>query len=113
MPGGVELRLEFGVEDFLEQVLEAAVIGLQDRVLGRQVHRPAEVEAIVESRRGRSRGSNRRGCTSPWRRRAREVEHVEVDLLAVVAVPHHAQLAGAGDQRVGGAILVAERRDGR
>jgi hypothetical protein len=30
-----------------EQILEAAVIGLEDGVLGRQIDRPAEVEAIV------------------------------------------------------------------
>src|SRR5665811_159477 len=36
---GLELLLELGVEDLLEDVLKTAVIGLQDRVLGRQVHR--------------------------------------------------------------------------
>ena len=55
-PGGVELFLEaFGLEHFLEQILEAAVIGLEDGVLGRQVHRPAQVEAIVELARAKSR----------------------------------------------------------
>src|SRR3546814_7184228 len=40
--------------------------------------------------------------------RAGEVEHVEVDGLAVLAIEHQAQLDGAGDARVGGAVLVAE-----
>ena len=34
----------FGVEHFLEQILEAAVIGLENRVLGGQIDRPAKVE---------------------------------------------------------------------
>ncbi len=70
-PGLVELGLEFGVEDFLENVLEAAVIGLEDGVLGRQIDRPAALEAEVEAGARESRGSNRRGCTCPWRRRPR------------------------------------------
>jgi hypothetical protein len=39
---GFELLLEFLVIDLLEQVLEAPVIGFQDRVLGRQIDRPAQ-----------------------------------------------------------------------
>src|SRR3546814_20059266 len=42
-----ELVLELAVEHFLEDVLEASVIGLEDRVLGRQIHRPAAVEAVI------------------------------------------------------------------
>jgi hypothetical protein len=38
----------------------------------------------------------------------REVEHVDIDVLAVLALEHHPQLALAGDQRVLGAVLVAE-----
>ena len=36
MPACGELVLEFAVEDFLEDVLEAPVIGLEDGVLGRR-----------------------------------------------------------------------------
>jgi hypothetical protein len=39
---GLELVGELlGLEDLLEQILEAAVIGLEDGVLGGQVDRPA------------------------------------------------------------------------
>jgi len=34
--GGLELRRELGVEDLLEQILEASIVGLEDRVLGRR-----------------------------------------------------------------------------
>src|SRR3546814_18109757 len=44
---GRELRLELLVVDLLEEVLEAAVIDIEDRVLGREVDRPAAVEAVV------------------------------------------------------------------
>jgi len=43
---GLELRLELGLVDLLEQVLEPAVVCLQDRVLGRQVQRVAPVERV-------------------------------------------------------------------
>jgi hypothetical protein len=43
MPLAANSVLELGLEDLLEQVLEAAVVGLEDGVLGRQVDRPAEV----------------------------------------------------------------------
>ena len=43
-----ELVLELGVEHFLEDVLEAAVIGLEDRVLGREIDRPFALAAEVE-----------------------------------------------------------------
>ena len=36
---------ELRVEDLLEEVLEAAVIGLEDRVLGREVDRVARATA--------------------------------------------------------------------
>src|SRR3546814_10835816 len=39
-----EFAFEFTVEYFLKQILEAAVIGLQVGVLGRQIDRPVTVE---------------------------------------------------------------------
>ena len=42
---GLELRRELVVEDLLEDVLEAAVIGLEDGVLGREIDRPAALAA--------------------------------------------------------------------
>ena len=45
--GGLELVLELGVEHLLEQVLEAAVIDLEDGVLGREIERVAAVQRVV------------------------------------------------------------------
>ena len=42
-----EFVLEFVVEDFLENVLEAAVIDFDDGVLGREIERIAAVERVV------------------------------------------------------------------
>ena len=47
--GGSNCVLELGVEDLLEDVLEAAVVGLEDRVLRREVHRVVAGEAVVEA----------------------------------------------------------------
>jgi hypothetical protein len=54
-PGLVELGLELGLEDLGEQVLEPAVVGLEDRVLGRQVDRVTPLQAVVQRRRAKSR----------------------------------------------------------
>ena len=45
----LELLGEFRVEDLLEDVLEAAVIGFQDRVLGRQIDRIVALQPIGEA----------------------------------------------------------------
>src|SRR3546814_61293 len=45
----LELVGEFIVEHFLEQILEAAVIGLEDGVLGRKIQRPAPAQRIVHA----------------------------------------------------------------
>ena len=48
-PSSLELRLVFLIVYILEDVLEAPVIGFQDRVLRRKIERPAAVEAVVEA----------------------------------------------------------------
>ncbi len=106
--GSFELVLELAFEDFLEQVLEAAIIPFHDGVLGRQVHRPAAVEAVVEAGAGEVADRIVEIVHCHGNAAGLELEHFEVDLLAALAFPHEAQLAGTGDQRVGGAILVAE-----
>ena len=77
--GGLEVGLELGVEDLLEQVLEAPVVALHDRVLGRQVDRAGRGPGRSASTRARSRGSSRRGCTSPSRPRRRGSRRRELD----------------------------------
>ena len=48
----VRLIEETPQADLLEQVLEPAVVGLEDRVLGGQVHRVAAVQAVAQRRAG-------------------------------------------------------------
>ena len=43
----LEPVLELGLEHLGEQVLETAVVRLEDRVLGAEIHRPLEVQTIV------------------------------------------------------------------
>ena len=47
-PDGVEPGFEFVLEYLLEQVFEAAIIGLQDRVFGREIDRIFPVQAVIE-----------------------------------------------------------------
>ena len=42
--------LELRLEDLLEDVLEATVIGLQDGVLGREIHRVSAIQTVVQRR---------------------------------------------------------------
>ena len=70
-PGRLELGLELGLEDLGEDVLEAAVVGLQDRVLGGQVQRVLAVERVPHGGPGEVARSSRRSCTCPWRPRRR------------------------------------------
>ncbi len=103
----VELRLEFRGEDFVEDVLEAPVVDFQDGVLGRQIDGIAARQPVIE------RGAreipdrvveivHRHGDAA-----ARKVEHLVLDLLAVVADEADGHLARAGHLEIGGAILVA------
>src|SRR5690606_20477095 len=98
----------FTLEDFLEQVLEAPVIGFDDRVLRREVHRPTPVETVVEA--GASEIADgvveivhRHG--DAWRL---ELIDLAVDRLPIFTFEHQAQRAGAWHQEVGGAVLVAK-----
>ena len=51
-PGRLELGLELGLEDLGEDVLEPAVVGLEDRVLRGQVERVAAVQRVAHRRPG-------------------------------------------------------------
>ncbi len=105
---GDELLLELGLVDFLEDVLEAAVIGLEDRVLGRQIHRPLAQQAVVQ--RGAGEVADRfvevvhgHGDTG-----AGGLEHFLLDHRAVFADELDRQRALAGELEVGRLVLVAE-----
>ena len=62
----VELGLELRVEHVLEDVLEAAVVDLEDGVLGRQVDRIVADQPVVEGGTGEVADRVRRDCTWPW-----------------------------------------------
>ena len=105
---GVEVLLELGVEHFLEDVLEAAVVLLEDRVLGREVDRIAARQAEVE--RGACEVADRlvqvehaqgHACT-------RSLEHLALDHLAIVADELEADRASGGELEIGSAVLIAE-----
>ena len=110
-PAGVELGLVLLLEDPLELVLEHPVIGLEDGVLGRQIHRIVLLQRITERR------------PREVLDRLLEVVHPH-DHAAVLGNAHHlvhhrfaAVLWGEGQRdsagtvhlEVGGAVLVAER----
>src|SRR3546814_8016452 len=80
-----EFAFEFTVEYFLKQILEAAVIGLQDGVLGRQIDRPVTVEAVIH--RGAGEIADRFVEIVHPHRHARggKIEHLVLDHLAAFA----------------------------
>src|SRR6185503_17129078 len=87
---------------------EATVVGLQDRILGREIERPFPAEAVIEA--GVREVADRRvEVVHPHGdARAREVEYIEIQLLAVIADPLHGQLAGSRYEEISRAILIAE-----
>ena len=104
---GFERRLELPVEDFLENILEATVIDLENRVLGRKIEWIAAIERVVH--RGAGEIADRVVEIVHRHRyaRGRCLEHFVLDGLAVVAYELDGELALAGEAEVGGAVLVA------
>ena len=103
----VELGLEFGVEHLLEDVLEAAVIDLEDGVLGREIERIAARQRIVHRGAGEIADRVVEIVHRHGDARAREFEHLVLDLLAVGADIAQRELGLGRHPDVGGAILVA------
>ena len=104
----LEVLGEFPVEHVLEDVLEAAVIGFQDGVLGRQIDR--EIAAQTEGEAGAGELGDRvvEVVHAHGHAGRRELEHLMLDDFSVVAGEGHHQLAGAGDEEVCSLVLVAE-----
>src|SRR5215213_4630936 len=103
----VEFLLELTVEYALEDILEAAVIDLEDRVLGGEVDGEIPVQAIVEGRPGEILDRvvqviHGHGNACAW-----GVEHLVFDDLAVLAEEPHGELSLPGELEIGGAILIA------
>ena len=105
----VEAVLELGLEDLLEQVLEAPVVDFQDGVLGREVDRPAQVQAVVEA--GAREAADRvvQVVHAHGHAGAGEVEDLVGGGRATRSrLEGHGQLARAGDEKIGGPVLIAE-----
>ena len=102
-----ELLLKFRVEDLLEQVLEAAVIGFQNRVLGREIDRKFAAQRIIERRMGEVAN----GIVEIIHRQrdagAGEGKHFLLDHRAVLALEFDGQPSLAGNLEIRGAIHVA------
>ena len=107
---GLELVLELGVEDLLENVLEAAVVGLEDGVLRREVQRPPLGQGLVHAAAGETvdalvRVVHAHGDT------ALALEVVDLPLGGLTTALRdegHGQLALALDDGIGGLVLVSE-----
>ena len=104
---GGELVLELGVEDLLEQLHEAAVVLLQDGVLGGQVERIAAVQRVVHGGARELDDGVVEIVHGHGDAAARRLEHFPLDHLAVVAGELDGDGALAGELEVGGAVLVA------
>ena len=105
----VELGLEFRVEHFLEDVLEASVIDLEDRVLRREVDGIVAREAVVE--RGAREVANRLVVVEHGHcdARTRRLDHFLLDDLPVLTNELQRDRALAGELEVRRAVLIAER----
>ncbi len=103
-----EFVLEFAFENLGEDVLEAAVIGLEDGVLGREVNRPFAGHAIIQAGAGEIADRILQIVHAHRDAGAGIVEHLALDRLAVRALPLHGELAGAGDEEIGRLILIGE-----
>lgn len=106
---GLKFGLVGGVVDFLENVLEAAVVLLKDGVLGAHVERVALVEGELEGGVGEA-GDGLVGVVLGLGDAAARLEVKDLNLLGLAAFGgvDHGELAGAGDDAVLGAVLVAK-----
>lgn len=106
---GFKVLLVLGVVNLLENILEAAVVLFEDSVLGAHVQRVSLVEGQLE--RGVGKASNGLvGVVLCLGDTAALLELKDFNLLGLAALGgvDHAQLAGAGNDAVLGAVLVAK-----
>ena len=114
MPAASNLALNSASKDFLEEILEAAVIGFEDGVLGGKVNRPAEVQTVVHAGPGEAADGVIQIVHGERHAAAGKIEDLTADRLAAVfRLEGDGQFALAGHDKIGGAVLVADRHDGR
>jgi hypothetical protein len=107
--GGLELTLELALVDLGEEILEATVVALEDRVLSRHVDGEAAVEPVAH--RGAGELAERLVEVVHRHRDAAAGKVVDVELNRLGAVLRRvdeSQRSRARHDQVGGAVLVAE-----
>lgn len=106
----LELGLVLGLVDFLKDVLEAAVIRLENGVLGRQVQGELALNGETEARvRKALNGLIRVVHGKTNTARLFKVEHLELfGIRAISRSVHNLKLAGARSDKVGGAVLMGQ-----
>ena len=95
---------------YLEDVLEAPVVLLEDGVLGGEVEGEAPPQRVLHGGVGKVPDGGVRVVHAHGDAGALELVDLEAELLAAVGgLEGHGEGAGAGDEEVGGAVLVAVR----
>ena len=108
-PLGHKVGLELGVEHLLENILEAAVVGLQDRVFRREIDRETPRQTVAET--GPGEVADRVVKVVHRHGDAGRRELVDLHLHRFRAVGRREgerELPGTGDLHVGGPVLIAE-----
>lgn len=105
---GIKFLLVGGVEDLLEDILEATIVLLKDGVLGAHVQREALGDSELETGVGEATDRLVGVVLSLGNTAALEV--VDLDGLGLTALGgvDKLKLAGTGDHTVGGTVLVTE-----
>src|SRR5579863_10581508 len=106
-PERLEPALELALVHILEDVLEAPVVDLENRVLGREIDRVLAHEPVVQGRAGEVADRIVEIVHRHGDARAGEFEYFLLDHRAVVALEAKGEAALSGDLEIGGAVLVA------
>lgn len=106
---GLELRLVGGVVELLEDILETAIVLLEDGVLGAHVER----ELLVNGKLERSVGETSDGLVGvvlSLGNTTTVLELVDLNLLGLTTLggEDHGELSGAGEDGILGTVLVTE-----
>lgn len=104
----IEFLLVGGVEDLLEDILEAAIVLLQDGVLGAHVQREVLGKSELETGVGEATDRLVGVVLSLGNTAALEVIDLDGLGLATLGGVDKLKLAGSGDHTVSGTVLVTE-----
>ena len=104
----LELGRIISVEHFLEDVLETAIIGFQDRVLGRQIDRVFASQTKGKAGMGKVADRVVEVVHGHSHARAWVIKHFVLNHLAVFADEFDRELTGAWNFEIGGFVLVSK-----